>query len=348
MYDNIKIRFEYPFTDSELMEFCSRHNLEHIEGSGKYRSGTARNLKQGKGVFVKLDMQTAGKGTVRVECSLHKLYNEITTGNRQNWNDFDFGKAREAAEYLSGFVGLDISRADVVSYEIGINVQTTQPPEVYLRQLECIVVKFREIRIMEDPKYKEYKQFTTNKSKDKRIVYVFYDKTHEQRGKSGGGNVPDNILRIEMKCKRTDKGLKFCTLFDTDFQNEVLADFAFKIVDCLKYQSQQREPRKLTSLQFETYKAIRRHGVKRERETARQRYKAGKMSKDQYYYKLNVIGEVSKVKEDLEDIKAEGKELKQLISNKLEESRKNTDFCGLQIITKQYPIITYSQQKRQR
>lgn len=322
MYDNIKIRFEYPFTDSELMEFCSRHNLEHIEGSGKYRSGTARNLKQGKGVFVKLDMQAEGKGTVRVECSLHKLYNEITTGNRQNWNDFDFGKAREAAEYLSGFVGLDISRADVVSYEVGINVQTTQPPEVYLRQLECIVVKFREIRIMEDPKFKEYKQYTTNKSKDKRIVYVFYDKTHEQRSKSGGGNVPDNILRIEMKCKRTDKGLKFCTLFETGFQKEVLADFAFKIVDCLKYQSQQREPRRLTSLQFEIYKAIRRHGVKRERETARQRYKAGKMTRGEYQYRIELIGEVSKIKEDLESVTDEVNELKQLTINKLENCRK--------------------------
>ncbi len=320
MYDNIKIRFEYPFTDRELMEFCSRHNLEHIEGSGKYRSGTARNLKQGKGVFVKLDMQTAGKGTVRVECSLHKLYNEITTGNRQNWNDFDFGKAREAAEYLSGFVGLDISRADVVSYEIGINVQTTQPPEVYLRQLECIVVNCREIRIMEDPKYKEYKQFTTNKSKYKRIVYVFYDKTHEQRGKSGGGNVPDNILRIEMKCKRTDKGLKFCTLFDTDFQNEVLADFAFKIVDCLKYKSQQSEQSKLNPYRYEIYKAVKRHGVKREIASTRQNYKAGTLTKRQYYYKLQVIEEVAAIKEEQERVSDNAEELKQLITNKIGKS----------------------------
>lgn len=325
MYDNIKMLLEKNLSGGEIEKFCTNCNLRQTTKEGVFDNQNERNLKQGKGIYIKLEIRETKAARITIECSLHKLYNEITSGTRQNWNDFNFMQANQAAEYLSTFVGMELGGAKILRYEIGINIKTEKAAEIYFKELESIIYKGREMRILEDVKYKEYKQYSTNRSKDKRIVYVFYDKSHEAKSKAPAdkrNEIPNNIIRIEMKVKRIDGSLKFATITDKTFERELLKDFAMKLKEGIKYKTKQKQPPRLTPKQFEMYKEIKRIGVEKAAKAATTARKENKITKWQYYYKLQLIKELSAINEELETVENEIQEFKALIFNKLKELEK--------------------------
>ena len=324
MFDNVRLKLKHKFSPDELETFCSRHNLAKEQTANVYSNRALKNLTQNKGIYIKVE---PANGVVKIECSLHKLYNETTSGKRQNWNDFNFEQAQTAADWLQSWLGLELQAAKVVRFELGINIECDHPPETYMKQLDCITVNNRAMRILEDPKYKEYKAYSTNRSKDKRIVYVFYDKTFEARTKYTASedkkSVPDNILRIEMKYKRVS-GLEFKELMNRAFKLELLKEFAQRFTEGLKFITQQRNPPKLTPKQFELYKALKRHGKNKEVAASKEDYKAKRISKRQYYYKLHLIEKLMEITEDLEVVSGEIEELQGKIRTKIERLQKGT------------------------
>lgn len=330
MYDNIKLNIAYQFkTKKELDDFCEKHNLSS-DWKGIYSNGNKKNLQQNKGIYIKVYQPTkTQKGKITIVFSLQKFYNEIKGESRQNWNDFNFKQANEAKRLLDDFLKLETDTAKVMFYEIGINVKTAKPQKKYLEQLDCISIKGRELKILEDVTRKEYTQYSTNRSKEKRIVYVFYNKTYEAQSKytsdKDKNSVPKNILRIEMKYKRSIENIKFARLFDTDFQKSLFEEFAEKITEKLRYKTKQVNPPKLTNKQFELYKRQKATSPSRTRAELKKKCECNELTKRQYYYLLELLKGLEGITGEIETISQEAEELKTLIQSKL-DFYKNCNF----------------------
>jgi hypothetical protein len=182
MYDNIKLSLCVVFSEAKRDKFCVRFGLStKNEKTGVWHNKDEKNLIQNLGVYIHLN-----KNKLTLEFSIHKVYNYKIFGKQFNYNDFDFVQARKAAAWLEEMFNpyFDITQAVVKKYEVGINVLTPESPIEYLKELKQINVGARIIRIEEDIHYKEYQQYGTHRDKDKRVIYIFYNKTFEDRSKS--------------------------------------------------------------------------------------------------------------------------------------------------------------------
>jgi hypothetical protein len=128
---------------------------------------------------------------------------------------------------------LDFSKAIVKQYEVGLNVECNDNPDLIMEQIDRIVVKKREYRVLEDRSQTEYKQYGTNRKK--RGVYNFYNKTFEADSKHKNKEkqyyvVPDNILRIEKDNRIPVKKIMFLDLFKKEFQELTKNEFRQRFI----------------------------------------------------------------------------------------------------------------------
>lgn len=296
MYDNIRLIMQEPFKSiTERSNFISRFALFiKDEKKGIYHNKGYEALEQNKGVYLRLEAGAGiGLGRLALSFSLHKFYNAMQGRKLINYNSFSFEDANEASRMLSGLLCLDLSDAVVKKYEIGINVPTEKPPDIYLKELDYMEIKGRKIRILEDIHYKEYKQYSTNKDKGKRIVYIFYNKTYEARSKTKNETrkykIPKNILRVEMDVQRPSEKITFSRLFDTSFQSVLFYEFRQRFTLDLHYKELLVKTAGLTSKQVEVYNRIRELGAPGAAEYYQNLYRRKVISRDQYRYAVSQI-----------------------------------------------------------
>ena len=296
MYDNIRLIMSEPFkNETERTGFISRFALfVKDEKKGIYHNKGYETLEQNKGIYIRLEAGTGlGCGRLTLSFSLHKFYNAMRTGKLFNYTPFSFEEANEACQMLTDLLGFDLSNAVVKKYEIGINVPTEKPPETYMKELDCIEVKGRKYRIIEDRKHKEYKLYGTHSEKGKRIVYIFYDKTFEARSKlkdeARRRDVPENILRVEMDIQRPTEKILFPCLFDPVYQATLFREFRQRFICDLHYKELPVKQAGLTSKQMEVYKQVCDHGEKGDMEDYKSLYHRQALSRDQYRYYISVL-----------------------------------------------------------
>jgi hypothetical protein len=330
MYDNIKLSIDVAFaSEAEREKFCIRFGLcTKNEKIGIWHNKEEKNLKQNLGIYMHLN-----KSKLTLVFSLHKVYNYRVFGRRFNYNDFDFNDARTAYGWLTEMFNpyFDITQAIVKKYEVGINVLTPESPIEYLKELKQINVGARIIRIEEDIRYKEYQQYGTHRDKDKRVVYIFYNKTFEVRSKSktiDRNTVPENILRLEKDNKRPFEKVLFSRLFDADFQKLIVNEFKKRFCDDLVYIETLVKPRNMKYLDFEICKKIFENGLQGVKEYYKQEYKEGRMPKRTYYRYSKKIELLSKQMPEIQiSISERAKCFKRLIFNKINEVSKKDAFC---------------------
>lgn len=296
MYDNIRLIMQEPFTsETERSDFISRFALFiKDEKKGVYHNKGYETLEQNRGIYMRLEAGTQiGAGRLVLSFSLHKFYNAMQGRKLINYNSFTFEEANEASRMLSGLLRFDLSGAVVKKYEIGINVPTEKPPDVYMKELDYLEIKGRKVRILEDSHYREYKQYSTNKDKGKRIVYIFYNKTYEARSKikdeARKCAVPANILRMEMDVQRPSEKITFSRLFDTSFQAVLFYEFRRRFTLDLHYKELPIKAAGLTSKQAEVYSRIREYGAPAAVEYYKSLYQRKVISRDQYRYAVSRI-----------------------------------------------------------
>lgn len=326
MYDHLRLLMPYPFkSEAEQIQFCNRFGLAvRDESKGIYNNKGHETLKQNRGVFIRLDKPSRGKrGSITFNFSLQKFYNIHILNEAINYNSFTREQANEAYKLFNKFIKIDVSQAVVKKIEAGFNVTTTHDPERYLKELFTISVNNREMRIIEDCSYKEYQQYSTNKSRDKRIVYKFYHKTYEAQSKATTdkkADVPLNVLRIEMDISRPDKKILFSELFTRHFQKTLKSDLQKRFIDGLKYIEYYTKQAGVTPKQLEVLKIIDTQGIEAVKEHYKTMYKSGQMTKRQYTYLLQgakkVVNANVKPVKNVSDL---SKELKALITNKIRE-----------------------------
>lgn len=301
MYDNLRLIMSEPFrNEAERTGFISRFALfVQDDKKGIYHNKGYETLSQNKGLYIRLEAGTGlGRGRLILCFSLHKFYNAMRTGKLFNYNPFSFAEANEASRMLSGLLGFDLSEAVVKKYEIGINVPTEKPPEIYMQELDYIEIKGRQYRIIEDRRHKEYKLYGTHSEKGKRIVYIFYDKTYEARSKikdeARRQEVPENILRVEMDVQRPSEKVLFSSLFNPSYQAMLLREFRQRFTADLHYRELPVKLTGLTGKQMEVYRSLCEIGNTGTIEYYKSLWQRKFISRDQYRYALSILDEIGK------------------------------------------------------
>ncbi|MDD4992152.1 MAG: hypothetical protein PHR83_07975 [Paludibacter sp.] len=311
MYDNIRLLLPYPFASKPEQEtFCTRFNLfVKDEKKGILHNKGYEGMKQNKGLYIKIELPTSGrKGSFSISFSLHKFYNSVKNGDLYNYDDFNFESANEANQLLTDFLKIDLSTALVKAFEVGINIITPTDPDHYMRELNRITVNGRQMRILEDLHYKEYKQYSTNKDKDKRIVYIFYNKTFEARSKlkdkERRETIPDNVLRVEKDTHRPSEKVYFRQLFDPNFQQMTKYEFKQRFVEDLEFETHYFKTKDITNVQYEIIKSIDKIGAEQTLINQKALLKMGAISNKKYRW----------FKEQFDEIEAKNMKLDKQIS----------------------------------
>lgn len=329
MYDNIKLSIIVDFDETRREEFCTRFGLcTKNEKLKIWHNKEYCNLRQNLGVYIHLN-----NNNLTLRFSLHKAYNFDNSGKSFNYNDLDFNQARSIALKLAKMFNpyFDIMQAVVKKYEVGINVLTSESPDDYLKELKQINVGARILPITHDRHYKEFKQYGTHCDKDKRVVYLFYNKTFEARSKSKAierAIIPDNVLRLEKDNKRPFEKILFARLFDMDFQKHTINEFKQRFCNDLVYKETPIKPRNMRQSDFEICKSILENGLQAVREQYKNDYKEGRIIERTYYRHLQKIELLSKQTLEIETtMSRRATELNNLIISKIIGLTKTPVFC---------------------
>lgn len=193
-----------------------------------------------------------------------------------------------------------------------------------MKELHRITVNGRQMRILEDLHYKEYKQYSTNKDKDKRIIYIFYNKTFEARSKlkdtAKRENVPDNVLRIEKDTHRPSEKVYFRQLFEPNFQQLTKHEFKQRFVDDLEFESSYIKTKDISTIQLKIIESIDTIGVEKTLLAKKNLLQNGIITPRQYQFFRETMNEITAKNMTVEKkISKTAEILKQLIINKIND-----------------------------
>ncbi|WP_080902939.1 hypothetical protein [Parabacteroides sp. Marseille-P3160] len=186
---------------SEINRIASHNKLQlnSKDGAVCYDNAKTKNLEQSKGVFIQIE--TSQK--LKVECSLHKYYNEIRSGLRNNYDLFTMPAAMSA-------IGLFLKDKKlpgdmrVYNFEIGLNLNISSNCRTFLDKIRSIGPPGDEREIYVNPHYKDERAKTTVFHRHTRKYFKVYDKVFEAEDKRRT-DVPDHpILRIETAFRRVE------------------------------------------------------------------------------------------------------------------------------------------------
>lgn len=195
-------------TDDKIDYIVWRNGLQtnSRDGAVFYDNIDTKNLKQQKGIYVKIETNKR----LKAEGSLHKYHNEIAGRERNNYNTFTMLDAKTTIDRLLHDKGIDIQDARVYNYEIGLNLNLTKDCRTFLDKIKSIGPMSGQRLIYINPKYKDERVKTTVFASHTRKYFKVYDKVFECVDKKRKAIPEGNILRIETVYRRLDN----CKLVD--------------------------------------------------------------------------------------------------------------------------------------
>lgn len=166
-----------------------------------YDNLSTKNLSQQKGVFIRIETNQK----LKIECSLHKYFNETNGGDRSNHNLFTMHDAEKAFKHLISEKAILADDLRVYNYEIGLNLDLSKNCRTFLDKMKSIGSVGNEKQLYVNPRYKDERVKTTVFHNHTRKYFKVYDKVFELRDRKKK-QIPDgNILRIEIAYRRLDK-----------------------------------------------------------------------------------------------------------------------------------------------
>ena len=207
MFDLITIVTQ-PLPDDKIDYIVWRNGLQTNSRDGAifYDNTDTKNLKQQKGIYVKIETNRR----LKAEGSLHKYFNEIAGNDRNNYNMFTMSDSKTTIDRLLYDKGIDIEDACVYNYEIGLNLNISKDCRTFLDKIKSIGSVGGERLIYVNPKYKDERVKATVFSSHTRKYFKVYDKVFESIDKKRKVIPEGNILRIETVHRR----LSNCSVMD--------------------------------------------------------------------------------------------------------------------------------------
>lgn len=292
MYDNIKIiQYIENINDLDVLAVKQRFSMynENVK-TGAYNNSGYQKLVQNRGVFLSYVPQSGNiNAHYIIQFSAHKFWNCWKIKQLQNYNTFTIKDLLETWVEFQAFVPFELTGAKVQGFEAGANVEMCKNPSDYMRQISHIQIGKREIRIIENPKYKEYKNYTSHADRDKRAVYSFYDKTEESKPFA-----PQNLLRIEKKYIRMAENPLLAEIFEQNYIQAIKTDLQNSFVKNLHYQKKMVQEKGVNDADFHLLKLMQIHGENIKTEIKRQKENA-EISRLKYYRLLERLEKLQKV-----------------------------------------------------
>lgn len=207
MFDLITI-VTPPLTDDKIDYIVWRNGLQtnSRDGAVFYDNIDTKNLKQQKGIYVKIETNKR----LKAEGSLHKYHNEISGNERNNYNMFSMSQAKTTIDSLLYDKGICIEDARVYNYEIGLNLNLSKDCRTFLDKIKSIGSVGNEKRLWNNPKFKNERMKVTEFHTNIRKYFKVYDKVFESMDKKRKVIPEGNILRIETVHRR----LSNCSVID--------------------------------------------------------------------------------------------------------------------------------------
>lgn len=189
----------------EIAAIVERNNLQTNSNDGKvfYDNSSTKNLIQQRGVFVRIETDYK----LKVECSLHKYYNEMCGYSRNNTNLFRMSEAKKSINHLLTERDIGLDKLKVYNYEIGLNLSVSKDCRSYLDKMKSIGAIGKERPLYANPRYKDERVRTTIFHNHVRKYFKAYDKVFECLDKKQRVIPEGNILRIETVNRRLDNCL---------------------------------------------------------------------------------------------------------------------------------------------
>lgn len=192
-------------SDGEMKAIIERNDLQTNSNDGVvfYDNLSTKNLSQQKGVFIRIETNRK----LKVECSLHKYFNEISGYRRTNSNLFSMSEAKKSLHSLLTEKDIGIESLRVYNYEIGLNLNVSKDCRSYLDKMRSIGAVGSEKPLYVNPRYKDERARTTVFHSHTRKYFKAYDKVFESMDKKQKVIPEGNILRIETVNRRLDNCL---------------------------------------------------------------------------------------------------------------------------------------------
>lgn len=189
-------------SDREIETIVERNNLQTNSNDGVvfYDNLNTKNLTQQKGVFIRIETSRR----LKLECSLHKYFNEISGYRRNNSNLFSMSEAKKSIDSLLTEKDIGIDNLKVYNYEIGLNLSVSKDCRSYLDKMKSIGPVGNEKQLYVNPRYKDERARTTVFHTHTRKYFKVYDKVFECMDRKRKVIPKGNILRIETVNRRLD------------------------------------------------------------------------------------------------------------------------------------------------
>lgn len=269
MYDNIKIiQYIENINDLDVLAVKQRFSMynENLK-TGAYNNASYQKLIQNRGVFLSYVPKCANINEHYIlQFSAHKFWNCWKIKQLQNYNIFTINDLLETWIEFQNFIPFSLVGAKVQGFEAGANIQMCKNPSDYMCQISHIQIGKRQIRVIENPKYKEYKNYTSHADRDKRAVYSFYDKTEESKPFA-----PSNLLRIEKKYIRMVENPLLLEIFHQNYIQAIKTDLYNSFVKNLYYQQKMVQEKGVNDADFHLLKLMQIHGDNIKQEIRRQK-----------------------------------------------------------------------------
>jgi len=315
MYDNIKIiQYIENINDLDVLAVKQRFSMynENVK-TGAYNNASYQKLVQNRGVFLSYIPQTGNiNAHYIIQFSAHKFWNCWKIKTLQNYNTFTIKDLLETWVEFQSFISFSLVGAKVQGFEAGANVEMSKNPSDYMRQISHIQIGKRQIRIIENPKYKEYKNYTSHADRDKRAVFSFYDKTEESKPFS-----PANLLRIEKKYIRMAENPLLVEIFELNYIQAIKTDLQNSFVKNLHYQQKMVQQKGVNDADFRLLQLMVAHGQNIKAEIKRQKDNA-EISRLKYYRLLERLEKLQDIgpRCNMVEMK-ESREMREKITQKL-------------------------------
>ena len=315
MYDNIKIiQYIENINDLDVLAVKQRFSMynENIK-IGSYNNSGYQKLVQNRGVFLSYIPQSGNiNAHYIIQFSAHKFWNCWKIKTLQNYNTFTIKDLLETWVEFQVFIPFSLVGAKVQGFEAGANVEMCKNPSDYMRQISHIQIGKRQIRIIENPKYKEYKNYTSHADRDRRAVYSFYDKSEESKPFA-----PVNLLRIEKKYIRMAENPLLVEIFEQNYIQAIKTDLQNSFVKNLHYQQKMVQQKGVNDADFRLLQLMAAHGENIKTEIKRQK-ENGEISRLKYYRLLERLDKLQKSGPGTLMVEMqESKEMREKIAQKL-------------------------------
>lgn len=209
-------------SDVEIDSIVEANDLQTNSKDGVvfYDNLATKNFVQQKGVFIRIETNQR----LKLECSLHKYFNEVSGRERNNFNLFSMAEARRSIDQLLHEKNVSPDNVRIYNYEIGLNLNISKDCRFFLDKMKSIGSVGNEKQLYVNARYKDERVKTTIFHQHTRKFFKVYDKVFECKDRKRSYIPDDNILRIETVNRRLDNCL-VSDFFSTDNLKKMVEAF---------------------------------------------------------------------------------------------------------------------------